>query len=677
MGAATKHDLTRDDVVAAAMSQLPDLSVLVFDTESRVLAGFGPLARRQEFCPEMLVGRHGVDVFPAPSWAVIGPVCAAALAGQTVTVDALPQDTGGNFELTATPVWRDGRIEGASVSIRDVTALRATQAELSRVVREFESFVGTSVEGHYRLSPDGVVLWASPSMATLTGKPMSEIIGIKARAVVHPEDVHRRDAAMAQLLRTQLPQTFEVRGEHADGTWHWFEGTLRGLFGPAGELLELHITTRDVSQRRADEELRRQWQLSFEATSRGIVLLDPREQRIVQVNPAFAQMHGGVAADFSGRSLLDLVAPSARAAAARQIEQADSETYVHFESEHRRRDGSVFPVDVEFVSPRDADGRLLYRVAHLVDLTQQKAQAAAEQEARDLFAATIDQAPIGMCLVSPAGRFLRVNAALCRLLQRSEDELLAADFQQLTHPEDLGSDLTLLQETLAGTRDSYELHKRYLLPSGAPVHTWLSVRLTRHADGTPAHFISQIVDLTRAHAAETRLQVMEDRHRIATDLHDHVVQGLFAAGLSLQMLETVVGAGPHAEQLNRSITEIDATIARIRSTIYGLRASGGGTVAVRDRVHDVLAEVAPLFARPPAVFFAGPLEVMVSDELLDRVVELLRETLSEIAEEGEVDQVQIALTLVPEVSELRVEITESGADGSAPRLRWSASVAHA
>ena len=240
----------------------------------------------------------------------------------------------------------------------------------------------------------------------------------------------------------------------------------------------------------------------------------------------------------------------------------------------------------------------------------------------------------------------------------------------------LGSNLSLLAEALGGARDSYEMPKRYLLPDGSAVSTWLSVRLIRHRDGTPAHLIAQIVDLTRAHAAETQLRVMEDRHRIASDLHDHVVQGLFAAGLSLQMLETVVGAGPHSEQLDRSITEIDSTIARIRSTIYGLRASGGGTVAVRDRVHEVLAEVAPLFPRPPAVFFTGPLEVMVTSDLLDQVVPLLREALSEIAQEGAPEQVEVALTLAPESQELQVKITAGHPGAATTRLSWSASVAN-
>ena len=673
MGGVAERELTRAaDLLAAAIAQLPDLTVLVFDTEYRVLTSCGSAFTRPGLSPDNLVGQRLPDVVGAESWAVFEPVCAAALAGRTLTADDA-SDSAATFELTGSPVVREGEIVAATVSIRDVTAVRNTQAQLDRVAREFESFVGTSVEGHYRLTPDGIVLWASPSMATLTGKPMSEIIGVKARGVVHPEDVGRRDAAMAALLRTREPQVFEVRGEHADGTWHWFEGTLRGLFDDAGELVELHNTTRDVTQRRADDDLRRQWQLSFEAISRGIALLDPREHRIVQVNPAFAAMHGGTPADFTGRSLAELLPPGALDDCADRGERAES--YVHFESEHVRLDGSTFPVEVEIVFPRDADGRLLYRLAYVVDLTEQKAQAAAEQEARDLFAATVDQAPIGMSLVAPTGRFLRVNAALCRLLQRSEAELLATDFQELTHPEDLDSDLVLLQQALGGSRDAYEMPKRYLTPSGEAVHTWLSVRLIRHRDGTPAHFISQIVDLTRVHAAETKLRIMEDRHRIATDLHDHVVQGLFAVGLSLQMLETRVDAGPHAEQLNRSITDIDETIGRIRSAIYGLRASGGGTVAVRDRVHDVLAEVAPLFPRPPAVFFAGPLEVMVSSELLEEVVVVVRDTLVEIAREGEVDQAQVSLTLVPEAGELLVEITEQSSGKPGPRLRWTASVA--
>jgi PAS domain S-box-containing protein len=355
------------------------------------------------------------------------------------------------WEVTGTPVRRGEEIIGGSVSVRDVTEIRALSAELVRVAGEFESFVGTSTEGHYRIGADGIVLWASPSMAVLTGKPMSEIVGIRARGVVHPDDVAKRDAAMAELLRTHRPQTFEVRGEHADGTWHWFEGTLRALFNEDGSVREFHNTTRDV--------------------------------------------------------------------------------------------------------------------------TEQKLLAAAEREARAVFSAAVDQAPIGMCLVSPEGRFLRVNAALCKLLGRTADELLDLSFQEVTHPDDLAADLALVQEVLSGARDDYEMQKRFLLPDGQTVEAWLLVTLIRHADGAPAHFISQVVDLTQAQAAEARLRVLEDRDRIAGEFHDHVVQRLFGAGLMLQGVEMALGTSPHGDRLSAAVNEIDETIRQIRSAIYDLRTS--------------------------------------------------------------------------------------------------------
>ena len=113
-----------------------------------------------------------------------------------------------------------------------------------------------------------------------------------------------------------------------------------------------------------------------------------------------------------------------------------------------------------------------------------------------LFETSFADAPIGMCLVGPDGRFLKVNPALCALFGRAEPELLATDFQHITHPDDLASDLALLQETLDGTRSGYTLEKRYLHADGSVIAAVLAVSLVRDAHGAPAHFISQIADLT-------------------------------------------------------------------------------------------------------------------------------------------------------------------------------------
>jgi two-component system, OmpR family, phosphate regulon sensor histidine kinase PhoR len=122
-----------------------------------------------------------------------------------------------------------------------------------------------------------------------------------------------------------------------------------------------------------------------------------------------------------------------------------------------------------------------------------------------LWRLTVEHSPVGTTLVAPDGRLLSANRALCDMLGYTEDEILERTFQQITHPDDLAGDLALLEETLAGRRSSYRLRKRYLHADGHVVHGDLSVALLRRPDGTPIHFISQIVDVTAATEYAERL----------------------------------------------------------------------------------------------------------------------------------------------------------------------------
>ncbi|WP_296720128.1 diguanylate cyclase [Tistrella sp.] len=83
-----------------------------------------------------------------------------------------------------------------------------------------------------------------------------------------------------------------------------------------------------------------------------------------------------------------------------------------------------------------------------------------------LFGTAFDQAPIGMALVAPDGRFLKVNRALCRICGYDETELLAIDFQQITDPDHLQSDLALLRAVLRGERTDYRIEKRHIRKNG-------------------------------------------------------------------------------------------------------------------------------------------------------------------------------------------------------------------
>ncbi len=85
---------------------------------------------------------------------------------------------------------------------------------------------------------------------------------------------------------------------------------------------------------------------------------------------------------------------------------------------------------------------------------------------------------------------MQVNQKLCDIVQYSPDELKKMTFQNITHPEDLDTDIHFVQEMLEGKHDFYTMEKRYIRKDGSPVWVQLSVSLILKADGTPGRFIS-------------------------------------------------------------------------------------------------------------------------------------------------------------------------------------------
>lgn len=121
------------------------------------------------------------------------------------------------------------------------------------------------------------------------------------------------------------------------------------------------------------------------------------------------------------------------------------------------------------------------------------------------FEATFEQAAVGIALLDPDGRWLRVNRKLCDIVGYHPDELLSKSFQDITHPDDLSSDLEFVGQVLAGEINTYTLEKRYLRKDGSIIWINLSVSLVRQPDGSPGYFISVVEDISARKEAEANL----------------------------------------------------------------------------------------------------------------------------------------------------------------------------
>jgi two-component system, NarL family, sensor histidine kinase DevS len=209
-------------------------------------------------------------------------------------------------------------------------------------------------------------------------------------------------------------------------------------------------------------------------------------------------------------------------------------------------------------------------------------------------------------------------------------------------------------------------------PGGAIV----AGRIIPHAPFTDADldmaeaFASQAaiaLELSDARADQQRLGVLEDRDRIARDLHDHVIQRLFAAGLSLQSIAASVDDEAVGQRLTRTVDELDDTIRQIRTTIFALqeessRSLRGTTLAVVD-------QVAPLLPVRPDVQLVGPLDTIADEAIIADVEAVLRESLTNVAKHAraaeirvfvQADSKHLALTVIDNGIGLGQDIRRSG-----------------
>ena len=176
-----------------------------------------------------------------------------------------------------------------------------------------------------------------------------------------------------------------------------------------------------------------------------------------------------------------------------------------------------------------------------------------------------------------------------------------------------------------------------------------------------ASHVSLAIDHAHNERNRQRLAVYSDRDRIARDLHDQVIQRIFAVGLGLQSTVRRLGDSGLQERMIGYINELDATIADIRSTIFSLQhEESGETRSLRTELFGVVAETAEILGSDPRVTLVGPLDSMVPDHLRADVLAVVRESLTNVAKHAHASRVSLTVTGDPRANLLRVQVDDNG-----------------
>jgi len=278
----------------------------------------------------------------------------------------------------------------------------------------------------------------------------------------------------------------------------------------------------------------------------------------------------------------------------------------------------------------------------------------------------LDAAPDGIAVVDATGAIVFVNPMIEKLFEYSRDELVGMPVDMLL-PESTRS-------VHAGHRADYTAHPRTRsMGTGLDLHGRrrsgeefpIEISLSPLRTGDGLLVIAIVRDVAERRAADEELQhgrealaLVDDRERIARDLHDTVIQRLFAVGLSLQAALTRVVNDPAIERIQLAVDEIDVTIRDIRSSIFALHTRRPFGASARDDVLTIAREAARALGFEPIVRFDGPVDSLATDEIREHVLATVREALSNVTKHAHASTVNI--DLVVDAHQVLLRVRDNG-----------------
>ena len=450
--------------------------------------------------------------------------------------------------------------------------------------------------------PKQNIVSANDAFSNISGYSRAEILGRNCRFLQGPDTDPATLVTIASALENGTEFCGEILNYRKSGASFWNELSISPVRDALGKLTHFVSISRDITERKQLEAQNESERRILKMVAQGRPLLEVLENLVLSDEARLPGMRGSVLLmDADGRRLRHGVAPHLPAAFCAAVDGieigtatgscgtvayiganvivADIETdplwknYRELALAHGLRASWSVPIvgvsgrvlgtfayyfaTVRSASP--AEIAAIEGAAQLASLVIERQQAQTELQKSE---AELEQAfgasPIGMSLVALDGRFLRVNRAFCVMLGWSESELLAGGFQAITYADDISPDLQLVQEIIAGKRQSYQIEKRYFHKDGHQVWAQLNVSVVRDKDGAARHFVSQIQDITESKIAAEQLRLSEQNLAITLHCIGDGVIATDAAGLITRMnavAERLTG-WPIAQALGRALPEI-------------------------------------------------------------------------------------------------------------------------
>ncbi len=373
--------------------------------------------------------------------------------------------------------------------------------ELTASEQQTRSIVDTAMVAIILLTEDRKIVSINRAGQTMLGYGADEAIGRQLCDIMGGKDLIERE--MTRLLDRNAEAASEpIRITSRNGAPLYLDVQINPWLSPDGEKHLTAIIRNVTSEVRANRELaglEQRWKNALEGSEIGVFDIDLATQKSI-VSVKWKEMAGFDADEEidAQKEWLARVHPhdlprvmeADRACLAGETERSSTEFRFH------RRDGRwIWLRSDAVVIERADDGTALRLIGTQRDITELKDAEAALKASEERFRMAIENAPVGMAMVTLERKWIKVNAALCKLLGYSEDELLAFDPSMIVAPEDFDDPERHAEKLIAGEIRSYQRELRMRHRNGNYVWVLLSVSLARDPHSSQRYFISMMQDI--------------------------------------------------------------------------------------------------------------------------------------------------------------------------------------
>lgn len=456
----------------------------------------------------------------------------------------------------------------------DITDRKQAEAVLQESERRLRLIVDSEPECVTIVRPDGLLQTINPAgLAMIEAASEAEVCGRPVLPLIHPDDRHAferfHSAACAGQITTLC---FRICGIH--GKERLVESHAVPLRDNHGTVTGVLSVTRDITeQRRTEQALRNsEARLNFLLSHSPVVIYTAAttgDYDATFVSANVVDQLGYEPQDFTStpRFWADRVHPDDRDRIFGSLSTLFAQGAHALEYRFLNKQGAYRWMRDELILIRDHVGNPVEILGSWFDITERKLAEDALRASEDRLRRFVAEAPVGLVILDNQRRVFTANKAFCKLTGYAEQDLIGHTYDLYTHPDDLSKNLALTDGFYQGIHSGYSLEKRYVRKSGDTI--WVSIKATGiELPNQPGPLLlASVQDIT------ARRQASQERERFSQDLHDNILQSLYAVGMQLEASKLTFGKAPRKsksytaqaiDQLNRLVIDVRQFIALLK-----------------------------------------------------------------------------------------------------------------